>query len=256
MKSMLYLVNIEFLKLRRDRSFLILMALFVLSVTGANYMTAGLAAEGRPLSGMIDFSFPSGWKIVSFISSFLLVIPCLVIIMHACSEHVYRTHRQNVIDGLSRGQYVTAKLLLVIGLALFSTLLVFLLAFALGLAGGKPVSFAGFGHVGYFFVQAMMYISLAFLVALVVKKSALAIGLFCFYAFVIENMLEKYLDKVHHAGQLLPLASSDHLLAPGRLMKIADMDTAWSTPALLLASAVWIGLCLLACYYKYGKQDL
>ncbi|MDR1272988.1 MAG: ABC transporter permease [Odoribacteraceae bacterium] len=255
MKGMLYLANIEFLKLRRDRSFWILTALFASSVTGANYMAAGLAANG-PLAGVVDFSFPSAWKVVSFISSFLLVMPCLVIIMHACSEHVYRTHRQNVIDGLSRGQYVTAKLLLVAGLSLFSTLLVVVLAFALGLPGERPVSFAGFEHAGYFFVQATMYISLAFLVALVVKKSALAIGLFCFYAFVIENMLEKYLDKLHHVGQLLPLASSDHLLAPGRLMRIADMGTAWSPPALLLASVVWIGACLLACYYKYKKQDL
>jgi ABC-type transport system involved in multi-copper enzyme maturation permease subunit len=253
---MLHLIYIEYLKLRGDRAFLLLMGLFVLSIVGANCMAAAMSEEGHVLSGFVDFSFPKGWMWTTYISSFLLVVPCLVVVMHTCSEYTYRTHRQNVIDGLSRTRYISAKLLVVTVISLFTTVLVFLTALLLGLVREEPLTFTGVEHVGYFLVQSMMYVSVAFLFALLFKKSALAIGLFCFYAFIIETILERVLNRIHYIGELLPLASSDHLLAPAGLMRAARMEAHWSPTVYLISSLVFLSLCFFVCYCRYKRQDL
>jgi hypothetical protein len=247
-----HLLSIEILKLQRNRPFLVLISLFVLSVFGVNY----LAAEFANATHKFAFSFPSVWRDITYISSFLLVIPGLIIIMHTCSEYTYRTHRQNIIDGLSRNQYITTKILFVVALALLSTILTFISAFVIGLASDTAVSFVNFRFIYYFFIQSLMYISLAFLFALLLKKSALSIGIFFMYSLIIEDILERYLNKINvNIGDLLPLSSSDHLLS---LQVINTFITKDPKPEFVyvIASIIYIILCYVLCYYRYEKQDL
>jgi hypothetical protein len=237
------------------------MILFVISVFGVNYAISEILRSNPIHSAKI--AFPNVWEIIPFISSFLLIIPSFIIIMHTCSEYTYRTHRQNVIDGLSRNQYITTKILFVIALALFSTILTFVTAFIIGISSNTAISFKGFKYLYYFFVQAMAYISFAFLFALLLKKSALTIGLFFIYALIIENILEKYINRINigidKIGGFLPLSSSDHLLLPGKVKSALDMvnmGDAHSEYVYLAVSIVYIALCCLVCYYRYEKQDL
>jgi hypothetical protein len=258
---MLHLLSIEILKLKRNRSFLILSLLFVLSVFGVNYIISEIIKSNPISSGKATFS--NVWELVPFISSFLLVIPGFIIIMHTCSEYTYRTHRQNVIDGLSRDQYITTKLLFVITLALFSTIVTIITAFIMGISLGVDFSFEGFKYIYYFFIQATAYISLAFLFALLLKKTGLTTGLFFIYSLIIENVLERYINKMHigidKIGEFLPLSSSEHLLMPDSVttvLSMANMGNSYSEYAYLTSSIIYLILCCLACYYRYRKQDL
>jgi hypothetical protein len=228
----------------------------MLSALGVNYIISEI------IKSMGKTTFINVWEIVPFISSFLLVIPGFIIIMHTCSEYTYRTNRQNVIDGLSRDQYITTKLLFVITLALFSTIVTIITTFITGISLGD-VSFKGFKYIYYFFIQATAYISLAFLFALLLKKTGLTIGLFFIYSLIIENILERYINKIHigidKIGEFLPLSSSEHLLTPDSIttvLNMANMGNAHSANAYLISSIIYIILCCLACYYRYRKQDL
>jgi ABC-type transport system involved in multi-copper enzyme maturation permease subunit len=184
--------------------------------------------------------------------------------MHTCSEYTYRTHRQNVIDGLSRNQYITTKILFIIALALFASIITFITAFVIGISSDSAISFKNFRHIYYFFVQAMAYLSFAFLFALLLKKSAFTIGLFFVYLFIIENLVENYVNKINTGidkiGGFLPIASSDHLLLPNEvkimLKMIVNIEEPHPEYVYLIVSIVYIILCYLACYYKYKKQDL
>jgi hypothetical protein len=251
---MLHLFSIEILKLQRNRPFLVLISLFVLSVFGVNYLAMEFANTFKDALNSNVFSFPLVWKHIAYISSFLLVIPALIIIMLTCSEYTYRTNRQNIIDGLSRNQYVTTKILFVIALALLSTILTFLSAFIIGLSSDSAVSFTNFRYIYYFFVQALMYISLAFLFALLLKKSALSIGIFLIYSLIFENILQyKFFNKLN-VGDLLPLSSSKQLLAPSVLNMVTDNIK--PEIVYVLVSITYIAICYAICYYKYEKQDL
>ncbi|MDR2286198.1 MAG: ABC transporter permease [Prevotellaceae bacterium] len=257
---MLHLLSIEFLKLQRNRSFLILTLLFVISIFGINYIILEIV-KNIYINDKITFS--NVWEFVPYATSYLLVIPGFIMIMHTCSEYTYRTHRQNVIDGLSRNQYVTTKILFIIILALFSTIATIITTLITGISLGIDISFESFRYIYYFFVQATTYISFAFLFALLFKKTGLTIGLFFVYSLIIENILEKYINQIHigidKIGEFLPLSSSEHLLMPDTIqtvMKIANIGNANSEYAYLIMSIIYIGLCYLTCYYRYEKQDL
>jgi ABC-type transport system involved in multi-copper enzyme maturation permease subunit len=237
------------------------MLLFVISIVGGNYIISEII-KSNPI-GSSKITFSGVWEFVPYISSFLLVIPGFIMIMHTCSEYTYRTHRQNVIDGLSRNQYITTKILFIIILALFSTITTVITAFITGISLGVDISFESFRYIYYFFIQATAYISFAFLFALLLKKTGLTIGLFFIYSLIIENILERYISKINigidKLGEFLPLSSSEHLLMPEAVKTILNMvniGNANSEYAYLIVSIIYIILCYFVCYYRYEKQDL
>jgi ABC-type transport system involved in multi-copper enzyme maturation permease subunit len=236
-----------------------MMILFAVSVIGVNFIVSEIVEK------LAKTEIPSSaiWEFVPYVSSFLLVIPGLIMIMHTCSEYTFRTHRQNVIDGLSRRQYITTKILFIVVLALFSTAVTIIASFMMRLLSNGGISFENFRYIGYFFVQAMAYISFAFLFALLLKRTGLAIGLFFVYSLIVENILERNVNKISAGvtkiGEFLPLASSEHLLMPRDMQEVlnmAKMGNAHSEYAYLVASIIYIVLLFVACYYRYEKQDL
>jgi hypothetical protein len=154
--------------------------------------------------------------------------------------------------------------LLIVALALFATIITAISAFVTGLSSDSAVSFENFKFVFYFFIQTVAYLGVAFLLALMLKKAVLTAGLFFVYALIIENILEKHLNKISIAGiekigGFLPISSSEHLLLPDEVktaMRMVNMGDAHSEYAYLAASLVYIALCFYACYYRYQKQDL
>ena len=68
------------------------------------------------------FAFPDVWQTVSWNSTMLFIIPAILIITLTTNEFVYKTHRQNIIDGWSRKQFISVKLVEVLLLSVFTTL--------------------------------------------------------------------------------------------------------------------------------------
>jgi hypothetical protein len=149
-------------------------------------------------------------------------------------------------------------------MALFATIIVFISAFITGIMSDSDISFRNFKYIYYFFVQAVVYFGVAFLLALLLKKTALTIGLFFVYSLIIENVLERYINKINigieKIGGFLPVSSSEHLLIPKELKELlyttVNIGDTHSEYAYLIASIVYIVLCGWACYCIYKKQDL
>ena len=135
------------------------------------------------------FGFPNVWQTVSYISSFLLFIPGLMIITSITNEYNYKTTRQNIIDGWSRVQFIHVKIFLVIILSLISTVFVLLTALFFGLISGEAFSFLKIEFIGYYFIQAVSYSMVALLFGLLIKRSGFAIGLFFLYSLIVEKIL-------------------------------------------------------------------
>ncbi|HEV7621442.1 MAG TPA: ABC transporter permease [Flavisolibacter sp.] len=218
---MSHLLKIEWLKLKNYRTFWILTILFIISIFGINYIVHeifGQKALKNPAATMFvggpPFQFPQVWQSVTFVSGFLLFIPGLLMVISITNEYSFKTHRQNIIDGLSRTQFILIKMLLAVILSMFSTLCVFITALLFGLTeGGASLSFDGLVYVGYFFIQALSYSFLAILVSLLFKRSGVSIGVFFLYAIVLENMLAGLLNNyTNHTGYFLPLKSGNTLI--------------------------------------------
>jgi hypothetical protein len=75
-------------------------------------------------------------------------------IIFITNEYSYKTHRQNIIDGWSRNQFISVKIAVAFLLSLISTLMVIVTAMIFGFQLDNPFSLEKFEYVGYYFIQA------------------------------------------------------------------------------------------------------
>ena len=220
---MLRLLKIEWLKVKNYRTFWILSALYLFSIWGANYIAyiiQGKIYENKQAGdaanmflGGPPYAFPKVWAMTTYLSSYLLFIAGLIMIISVTNEYSYKTHRQNIIDGETRTQFIITKLVCGAIVAVVSTIVVFITAMIFGFSNENSFSFENMQYIFYFFLQALSYCWLAVLTSLIFKRSGISIGVFFLYAIVLENVLVNilnyYFDTV---GRYLPIQSSDELM--------------------------------------------
>ncbi len=263
---MAHLLKIEWLKLKNYKTFWILFILFIISLFGINYIFHEVFAQKEltnPTAAMFvggpPFRFPQVWHTIGYISGFLLFIPGLLIVIFITNEYSFKTHRQNIIDGLSRTQFIEVKLALCFILSMLSTLFVFITAFLFGyFEGGAPISFEGSLNIAYFFIQALSYTALAVVFSLLFKRSGVAIGVFFLYIIVLENMVAGFLNKyTNHIGYFLPLKSANSL-TPFPFFKAITKRMIYQPDIkyLLLAAGIYLLFYLLFSRWRFQTADL
>ena len=259
------LLAIEWLKIKRYRTFWILAGLFLVLLFLWNYEASvgniniggGKKNPGVSIISS-DYSFPQAWSnIGSWGSVFILFISILVIIL-TTNEYAYRTNRQSVIDGWSRMQFYHAKVLLVVVLSVGTTLLVLLTGAILGWQHSHSLTgfFKEFYHIGYFLLTCLDYYGLALFISILIRRSGLAIGLFLLYATFVETILKALInhqvDKPY--GNLLMLQASDELLPFPLPPMLKPMMASMPSFAMSTYVTVAVGWCVV--YYLAGRAIL
>lgn len=265
---MLHLLKIEWLKIKGYKTFWVLTTLFLVSILGLNYFVFNIkqnisqgSVQANALIGS-PFDFPNVWHTVTYFSSFLLFIPGLMIITSITNEYSYKTHRQNIIDGWSRLQFIHVKIALVVIISILSTVFVFLTSLLYGSLAGSTFSFDKIEFIGYYFIQALSYSMLALLLSVLIKRSGLSIGLFFLYSFIIENFLGAILNNMggiksaSGPGDYLPLNTTDNLIPFPFFRNIVQFGTQPSLYILLGLSAVYLFLYYFISVRKFQTQDL
>ncbi|KAI9437918.1 hypothetical protein F5148DRAFT_1294067 [Russula earlei] len=115
------LIKIEWLKIKKYPAFWWMLGIVALTYPGINLMFYNIfltITTRKDMTGAIakqlignPFAFPEVWHSVAFFSSIFVVIPAILVIMIITNEYQYRTHRQNIIDGWSRNQFMTSKMM-------------------------------------------------------------------------------------------------------------------------------------------------
>ncbi len=227
---MINLLKIEWLKVKNYTGFILLASFFVVGVAACNYIVylfiknvldkvqvSKIFLSGNP------FDFNTVWTTVSYYSSYFLMLPALLIVILISNEFNYKTHRQNIIDGMSRFEFLKVKIAMAFLFAIACTLVVVLIGLIFGLASGTDFSFNGFENIGYFLLKAFTYNMVAIVIALITKRSGVAIAIFFIYT-IFENGVSLFLffwavdlkqEKNFDWGNLgnyLPMNASDGLL--------------------------------------------
>ena len=221
---MLSLLKIEWLKVRTYKTFWLLFLGFVISYPATFYLMAQKITEATKnnpkakfLKGMITdpFSFPGAWLSSAYFGGLFFLLLGMLFILLVTNEVQYRTHRQNIIDGWSRMQYLLAKLQVMLVFILIATLLVFVS----GLVVGKTYSPAtadfkvALYYVAYFALMATMYMMVAFLMAITIKRTGLAIILYFALVAIVDNFAWLILTmKDSQLGYYLPLECTDSVV--------------------------------------------
>ncbi|MBS1589172.1 MAG: ABC transporter permease [Bacteroidetes bacterium] len=254
------LLSIEWLKIKSYKTFWVLIGFFALLLPFWNYGIAnGFMKFG---SGDLNFvsqaySFGNVWQNLGFWTSIFVVFISILIIILTTNEFQFRTNRQNVIDGWKHLDFYHAKWLLVLVLSAFTVIYVFLIGLIFGLSYSSFNDFPG--NISYLFftwVLALNYYSFSLLLALLLKKSGIAISMFFLYSMILESLLSKGINWLSHslAGNFLPLQCSDELL-PFPLLdmvkRIANLSDSVTPTWYVLASFGWIII-----YYFVGRKKL
>lgn len=220
---MIRLHNITFRKLIHYPTFWILLVLHLvlanLVILGMENFLSSIEINGSTLSkadlskfGI--FTFPDIWHNITYVTGYFKFILALIIIIDVCNDFSYRTIRQHIIDGLSYREYLGTKFLLMLWLALVSTVFLTLTGMYLGynhsVDSSNALVLEKIGFIGGYFIEILTYLSLALLIGLVVKRSGLSIGLLVLYTWIIEPLITFFLPD--NLQKFLPLENLDNMI--------------------------------------------
>lgn len=221
------ILAIEWIKNKSNLSFWIILAVYALAVyiicssgtilmsATMEFTTSGDNAQGFPELNM--YEFPDIWHNLSYIGSFVRIMLALIIIINITSEISQRTLRQNIIDGLSQMEFLASKMIFTLFLALFSTLLLFVIGLYFGNQYSSEWNYeiitSRLGFVGGYFLEIFGYLCFAVLVSLWLKKSGIVIVIVAAYSIFFEPFLGWiFLDSEGFLIKLLPINSLDNII--------------------------------------------
>ncbi len=194
---MLRLLTIEFYKLQHNRASRILISIYF----GLLAAIALIASIKIPFFGTTIhlaeqgiFNFPYIWHFNTFIAATLKLFLLLVIVSMTANEYSYKTLKQNLIDGLSKKEFILSKFYTVLAFALISTLFIFIVSLVLGLIFSDydeiGIIFSDLEYLLAFFIKLTGFFSLGLFFGILVKRSAFAVGGIIIW-FLFENLITR-----------------------------------------------------------------
>ena len=169
------------------------------------------------------FNFPFIWHFNTYMAAILKFFLAIVIVSMMANEYSYGTLKQNLIDGLSKKEFILSKFLTVVLFALCSTVFVFVMSLLLGLSFSSytefGIIFTDLDYLLAFFVKLTGFFSLCLFLGILVKRSAFALGFLLVWS-IFEAILKGILafkifpdsNKHEYITQFFPLESLSNLI--------------------------------------------
>jgi ABC-type transport system involved in multi-copper enzyme maturation permease subunit len=225
------------------------------------------------------FNFPYIWHFNTYIAAILKFFLAIVIVSMMANEYSYGTLKQNLIDGMSKQEFVLSKFLTVVVFAAASTMFIFALSLILGYSFSSYTEFSiVFSDLEYllaYFVKLIGFFSFCLFLGILVKRSAFAIG-FLFVWNILEGIAKGILNfKLFPEGktadnimQFFPLESMGNLIVEpfSRLSVIKNIQTAIGGEGngkdysvhftSILIVLVWTAIFIFLSYKLLKKRDL
>ncbi|MGO4818039.1 ABC transporter permease [Flavobacterium sp. W22_SRS_FP1] len=190
------------------------------------------------LSEMGVFNFPFIWHFNTYIAAWLKFFLAIVIVSMMANEYSYGTLKQNLIDGMSKKEFILSKFLTVLAFAFASTVFVFVMSLTLGYSFSSStemsIVFSKMEYLLAFFIKLVGFFSFCLFLGILVKRSAFALG-FLLVWNIIEGIAKGILNfKIFPDNniadsitQFFPLESMSNLIAEpfSRLSLIKTIGT-------------------------------
>jgi len=236
---MLRLLNIEFHKLKHNRASKVLSIIYFALLTSIALIAAikfdfGLFKFHLAEQGI--FNFPYIWHFNTYMASIFKFFLLLVIVSMMANEYSNKTLKQNLIDGLSKKEFILSKFYTVLVFAAISTIFVFIVSLILGLIYSNynemGIILTDMDYLLAFFVKLTLFFSFGLFMGILVKRSAFAVGGILVWFFV-ESIFKGFLywnfnknifssdtvnknslvtDSVDNIMQFLPMESMSNLI--------------------------------------------
>ena len=190
------------------------------------------------LAEMGIFNFPFIWHFNTYIAAVLKFFLAIVIVSMMANEYSYGTLKQNLIDGMSKKEFIQSKFITVVLFATVSTIFVFIMSLILGLSYSSytelGIIFSNLEYLLAYFVKLVGFFSFCLFLGILVKRSAFALG-FLLVWNIIEGVINGVLtfkvfpksDTASSITQFLPLQSMSNLIVEpfSRLSVVKNIGT-------------------------------
>ncbi len=224
---MLRLLNIEFHKLKYSRSAKILTGTYFILITFIALIASVEFPIGQVNFRLADqgiFNFPFIWHFNSYIAATLKLFLAIVIVSMMSNEYSNRTLKQNLIDGLSKKEFILSKFFTVVLFSAISTLFLFIVTLILGYSFSDyneiSIVFSDMEYLLAYFIKLTGFFTFCMFLGVLVKRSAFALG-FLFIWWILESIIYglltwKLFRDVNYMAdnimQFFPLASMSNLV--------------------------------------------
>ncbi|MGB0897417.1 MAG: ABC transporter permease [Flavobacteriaceae bacterium] len=272
------LLRIEFQKLWQNKmsrfllivSFIVPFSVLILSsikIDFFGYFTIDLAQTGI-------FNFPFIWHIIPFFASYFKLFFALIVVSMISNEYSYRTIKQNLIDGLSKKEFVLSKFYFILVYTMLSTLFIGIATLVIGLIHSShtdfDILFIDIEFVAAYFFKLLGFFSFCFFMAVLIKRSAFALGALIVTAFVeliiYENLQWNWANEEVATNVMMfapftalynlinqPIQRIVMMSSPDKTDLAYDYAVHWYEIAIV---CVWTFIFIYASYWLLKKRDL
>jgi ABC-2 type transport system permease protein len=267
---MLHLLRIDLKKLIDYRTFWIICGLYFFTlITGAASGMEFLKWLGRTfdqfgaeinINRIPLYHFPDVWQNLAWCAGLLKMGIAIMVVISITNEFTYRTIRQNIIDGLSREQFLLSKMLTNVLLAGLSTVIVFIIATVTGFIYSPtfdfPYGFTGVEFYLAYFLEVFAFLSFSLMLGILLQRSGLTIVVLI-NSYLIELIIKENInDALPGIIPFFPLESIMNLVplpfARYAFQEIRDYVTFGSIAIALM----WAFLFNYFSYLKLKKSDI
>ena len=193
------LLALEWLKLRHYRPFWVLLILYfvVLGLVSCSVMLffEYLASRGAKFQGIDPtivpfYDFDDVWQNLTYLATYYKIFLGFVVVISITNEYDYKTIRQNIIDGLTKKEFLGTKLLVILVLSAATTVFLFLVGLVMGWiyspVQGAEAIFANAEFLLAYFLEVLTFLVLALLIGMLIRRTGFAIVLLAFYTLFLE----------------------------------------------------------------------
>lgn len=227
---MLRLLYIEFHKLKYSRASKVLSIIYFALLTSIALIAAIKFDIGPIKFHLADqgiFNFPYIWHFNTYMAATFKFFLLLVIVSMMANEYSYKTLKQNLIDGLSKKEFILSKFYTVIAFAIVSTVFVFVTSLILGAIYSDfnefSIIFSDLNYLLAFFIKLVGFFSFGLFLGILIKRSAFAVAAMVVW-LIIESIFKGYLywtfkdlktsteEAVNAVMQFFPLEAMSNLI--------------------------------------------
>lgn len=196
---MLHLLKIDLKKLTSYRTFWVVCGLYFITLafstaSGMEFLK-WIARTFEDFGSKLNinriplYHFPDVWLNLIYFSGLFKIVLAIMTVISITNEFQYRTLRQNVIDGLSRWQFLSTKILTNLLLSFLSVAMILVITFVTGLIYTPSINwdlvFADMEFLIAYFLEIFAFLSYALMLGMLVQRSGLTIIL-----LLLSHMLE------------------------------------------------------------------
>jgi ABC-2 type transport system permease protein len=187
--SMLHLLQIDLKKLTSYRTFWVICGLYFITLAFATasgmeflkWLARTFEDFGQEIN--IDriplYHFPDVWLNLIWFSGWFKIVLAIMVVISVTNEYSYRTVRQNIIDGLSRQEFIVSKILTNTLLSLMSVVMIFLIGLVTGLIYSPSDAYGDlFKDVEFFlayFLEIFFFLSYTMMMSILIQRAGLTI---------------------------------------------------------------------------------